>query len=211
MRASVPPQRKPSFAVASGAARARDADDVPDGPADPSPSPEKTPRVASSARSEKPLLETLGFAALTDPALAARRATNPVPPACTHKRCRMCGNVCNVRVTACTSCCLPLVDRVSWDPAQMPRPGAASDSSDSSDDSSDDDAEKDDDDDNADGPPGPLLARMVGGLGTPADRGTSAAAALGKKAAAAASASSNGSNGFAAPRATDQEQRDLSA
>ena len=147
MRASVPPQRKPSFAVASGAARARDADDVPDGPADPSPSPEKTPPVASSARSEKPLLETLGFAALTDPALAARRDIPPVPPACTHKRCRMCGNVCNVRVTACTSCCLPLVDRASWDPAELPRPGAASDSSDSSDDSSDDDAEKDDEDD----------------------------------------------------------------
>lgn len=144
MRASVLPQRKPSFAVASGAARAGDADDVTDGPADPSAATEKTPPVASSARSEKPLLETLGFAALADPALAARRAAPPISSACTHKRCRMCGNVCNVRVTACTSCCLPLVDRASWVPARVPRPGAASDSGDSGD-SSDDDAETDED------------------------------------------------------------------
>ena len=125
MRASVLPQRKPSFAVASGAARAGDADDVTDGPADPSAATEKTPPVASSARSEKPLLETLGFAALADPALAARRAPPPISSACTHKRCRMCGNVCNVRVTACTSCCLPLVDRARGFPrgcpAQAPR------------------------------------------------------------------------------------------
>ena len=73
-----------------------------------------------------------------------RSPTPPSPPVAPpppsrrvhHKRCRMCGN--NVRVTACTSCCLPLVDRASWVPARVPRPGAASDSGDSGDSSDDD-------------------------------------------------------------------------
>ena len=141
MRASVLPQRKPSFAVASGA-RARGGRG------------RRHRRTRGSLRSHREnaarrLVGTRREAAVGDARLRrARRPRprrpSPPPPissACTHKRCRMCGNVCNVRVTACTSCCLPLVDRASWVPARVPRPGAASDSGDSS----DDDAETDED------------------------------------------------------------------
>jgi len=41
----------------------------------------------------------------------------------THKRCRMCGNVCHIRMSSCSSCCLPLMEAGSWEPAHMPRPG----------------------------------------------------------------------------------------
>ena len=43
--------------------------------------------------------------------------------ASTHKRCRMCGNVCHMRMSSCSSCCLPLTEPGAWEPAHMPRPG----------------------------------------------------------------------------------------
>ena len=147
--------RKPTHPLA--AARAREPS-APPSPADPSPSsPRRSPSPARHVASKRgghdaPLLVTRGLSAIAEARFP--RAHPAVPPAdCALKRCRMCGNACNVRVTACTSCCLPLTDPASWDPADAPRPGEAladessseyesSDESSDEYDSSDDEPEK---------------------------------------------------------------------
>ena len=41
------------------------------------------------------------------------------------KRCKMCGNVCNVKMSSCSSCCLPLVDILSFTPVyHLPNEGS---------------------------------------------------------------------------------------
>ena len=95
--------------------------------------------VAEIAQEFRPRLDTEGFSAVRN--LGAQLRTGAVPcdePAHTHKRCKMCGNVCHARMTSCSSCCLPFVDRGSWEPATMPRPGGDAYSETDSDTNSDD-------------------------------------------------------------------------
>ena len=101
--------------------------------------------VAEIAHEFRPRLDTEGFSAVRN--IGAQLRDGAVPcdePAHTHKRCRMCGNVCHARMTSCSSCCLPFVDRGSWEPATMPRPGGDAYSETDSDTNSDDvDSEED--------------------------------------------------------------------
>ena len=101
--------------------------------------------VAEIAHEFRPRLDTEGFSAVRN--IGAQLRDGAVPcdePAHTHKRCKMCGNVCHARMTSCSSCCLPFVDRGSWEPATMPRPGGDAYSETDSDTNSDDvDSEED--------------------------------------------------------------------
>jgi hypothetical protein len=95
--------------------------------------------VAEIAQEFRPRLDTEGFSAVRN--IGAQLRTGAVPcdePVHTHKRCKMCGNVCHARMTSCSSCCLPFVDRGSWEPATMPRPGGDAYSETDSDTNSDD-------------------------------------------------------------------------
>jgi hypothetical protein len=95
--------------------------------------------VAEIAHEFRPRLDTEGFSAVRN--IGAQLRDGAVPcdePAHTHKRCKMCGNVCHARMTSCSSCCLPFVDRGSWEPATMPRPGGDAYSETDSDTNSDD-------------------------------------------------------------------------
>ena len=56
-------------------------------------------------------------------------------------RCKMCGNVCHARMNSCSSCCLPFVDRGSWEPATITGPGGDVHSETDSDSDSDSDDE----------------------------------------------------------------------
>ena len=104
--------------------------------------------VAEIAREFRPRLDTEGFSAVRElgSQLNARGVeSNDDAPAHTHKRCKMCGNVCHARMNSCSSCCLPFVDRGSWEPATMPRPGGDVHSETDSDADSDSDSNSDDD------------------------------------------------------------------
>ena len=103
--------------------------------------------VAEIAREFRPRLDTEGFSAVRElgSQLNARGVeSNDDAPAHTHKRCKMCGNVCHARMNSCSSCCLPFVDRGSWEPATMPRPGGDVHSETDSDADSDSDSDSDD-------------------------------------------------------------------
>eukprot|EP00982_Pelagococcus_subviridis_P003750 28183-Pelagococcus_subviridis.AAC.5 len=112
-----------------------------DPPADANTADAKPPPPPPRARRlEAPLLNALGLGAIfrdpdgrdDDADAAAARADETF----THKMCKMCGNVCNAKMTSCTSCCLPLTEPGSYAPATMPKPGAVA---------SDDDATSEDD------------------------------------------------------------------
>ena len=95
------PNARPSFASSAG---------------EPSDTPHVPGRnharlVAEIAREFRPRLDTEGFSAVRElgSQLNARGVeSNDDAPAHTHKRCKMCGNVCHARMNSCSSCCLPL-------------------------------------------------------------------------------------------------------
>jgi len=79
----------------------------------------------SRRSSSKPMLMDLGVLAV-EKAIEMQRAVVEarVEGGFEHKRCKMCGNVCHAKLTACSSCCLPLVSVDSYEPATLPRAGA---------------------------------------------------------------------------------------
>ena len=74
--------------------------------------------------SSKPMLMDLGVLAVEKAIEMQRAAVDArVEGGFEHKRCKMCGNVCHAKLTACSSCCLPLVSVDSYEPATLPRAG----------------------------------------------------------------------------------------
>lgn len=147
MNMGTAPQTKPHFAVShSDRAKKRvsfdpkldvDCDDeAPGGDIAPA-----TP--GGEPTSSKPLLMELGANALDESLRMHNDKTVGRPSEeFEYKRCKMCGNVCHVMMTSCSSCCLPLVSASSYEPATLPRVGEDANAYEESDDSeSDVDAE----------------------------------------------------------------------
>ena len=127
-------------------------------------------------------------------------AVDDTSEAFTHKRCVMCGNVCDRRMAACSSCCLPLVHPTSFEPAALPRPGARPTSGANADSDSDSDSDNDNDsvgdDEGARAPP-PPAAGTERDPGAHRDTGTGTAV----KAAYAKAGAEDACNGGGAAKA----------
>ena len=71
----------------------------------------------------KPMLVDLGALAVEKAMEMHRAGAADGDESFGHKRCKMCGNVCHVKMTSCSSCCFPLVAPDSYEPATLPRVG----------------------------------------------------------------------------------------
>lgn len=81
------------------------------------------PRAPSKRALAKPMLMELGVLAVEKVMEMPQRVGAEPKEEVKYKRCRMCGNVCHVKLSACSSCCLPLVAPESYEPATLPRVG----------------------------------------------------------------------------------------
>ena len=97
-----------------------------------------TARVTPRAMT-KPLLQELGVAAVESAVTTRTTADDVENDTATYeyKRCKMCGNVCHVKMSSCSSCCLPLVAADSFEPATLPKVGDDAAYEDDSDEDSD--------------------------------------------------------------------------
>lgn len=108
------PQSKPAFV--SSTPRSQDPDTAPS---------------YSTSVPPKPRRERVSGQEATPPKTPADATDRETP---SRKRCLACGNVFHFKLSYCTSCCRPVVDAASWEPASAPTPGAVDASSSSEDD-----------------------------------------------------------------------------
>lgn len=98
------PQSKPAFV--SSTPRSRDPDTAPS---------------YSTSVPPKPRRERVSGQEATPPKTPADATDRETP---SRKRCLACGNVFHFKLSYCTSCCRPVTDAASWEPASAPTPGA---------------------------------------------------------------------------------------
>ena len=119
------PQSKPAFA--SSITRSRDPDTAP---------------LSSTSIPPKPRRERASEQESVPPKTPADATDRETP---SHRRCVACGNVFHFKLSYCTSCCRPVTDAASWEPASAPTPGAVGETSESSDLSAASSSSEDDD------------------------------------------------------------------
>lgn len=98
------PQSKPAFV--SSTPRSQDPDTAPS---------------YSTSVPPKPRRERVSGQEATPPKTPADATDRETP---SRKRCLACGNVFHFKLSYCTSCCRPVTDAASWEPASAPTPGA---------------------------------------------------------------------------------------